>query len=302
MRAAKELATTPLYAGIADRLGPTLFVTALAHGVVILGVTFSSSILPESESLRSINVTVLVDEADYERNAEPEELLADRSQVGAGQGAEGTRPTRALTADHPVSRIGRPEGADLEDGTPRDAALAPDQLVTSGASDERVAAAPDTTQTPAVERAQAATLFERTAQPSLAAEIDLDTVLPKSVDSSAIAIPSTSESVVAAYLVGWRQRVERIGTANFPERLLTGEHKDGPTLEVAIGPQGNLVEIVVRKSSGDRTIDQAALRILRLAAPFEPLPANITAEFETLRFAYEWKFDAGEPPLAVEVQ
>jgi protein TonB len=279
-----------------------LFVTALAHGVVILGVTFSSSILPDGGNLGSINVTVLIDGVEYERNAEPEELLADRAQRGAGQGTEGTRPTRALTADHPVSRLGRPDGADLADGTPRDLARAPDQLVTSGASDERVAAAPDTTETPAVERLQAATLFERTAPPSLAAELDLDTVLPKSVDSSAVAIPSTSESVVAAYLVGWRQRVERIGTANFPERLLTGDHKNGPTLEVAIGPQGNLVEIVVRKSSGDRTIDQAALRILRLAAPFEPLPPSITAEFETLRFAYEWKFDAGEPPLTVDVQ
>ena len=294
------MATTPLHAGIADRLGPTLFVAALAHGVVILGVTFSSSILPESENLRSINVTVLVDQIEYERNAEPEELLADRAERGAGQGAEGTRPTRALTADHPVSRLGRPDGADLEDGTPRDAALSPDQLVTSGTSDTQVAALPDTTQTPAAEREHAATLLERTAPSSLAAEIDLDTVLPKSVDSSAIAIPSTSESAVAAYLVGWRQRVERIGTANFPERLLTGEHKSGPTLEVAIGPQGNLVEIVVRKSSGDRTIDQAALRILRLAAPFEPLPASLTAEFETLRFAYEWQFDSGERPRAVE--
>jgi protein TonB len=277
-------------------------VAALAHGIVILGVTFSSTFLPDNESLRSINVTVLVENVDYERNAEPEELLAERSARGAGQGAEGTRPTRALTADHPVSRLGRPDGADLADGTPRDLATSPDQLVTSGASDERVAAAPDTTQTPSAELQQAATLLERTAQPSLAAEVDLDAVLPKNVDSSAVAIPSTSESAVAAYLVGWRQRVERIGTANFPERLLTGEHKNGPTLEVAIGPQGNLVEIVVRKSSGDRAIDQAALRILRLAAPFEPLPPSLTAEFETLRFAYEWKFDAGEPRPTVETQ
>jgi protein TonB len=280
-----------------------LFVAALAHGVVILGVTFSTSLLPESDSPRALNVTVLLDDVDFERNAAPEELLADRAQRGAGQGPEGVRPTRAPTTDHPVSRLGDPNGADLEDGTPRDRALAPDQLVTTGSSSERVATSPDTTQTPAATRAQAATLIEQTAPPSLAAEVDLDTVLPKSVDSSAVAIPSTSESAVAAYLVGWRQRVERIGTANFPERLLTGGQRLGrPTLEVAIGPQGNLVDIVVRKSSGDRTLDQAALRILRLAAPFEPLPPSLTAEFETLRFAYEWNFEAGEPPPAIEPQ
>ena len=278
-----------------------MFVAALAHGVAILGITFSTSLFPDSESLRAINVTVLVEDADFERNAAPEELLADRAQRGAGQAAEGARPTRALTADHPVSRLGQPNAADLEDGTPRDLARSPEELLTSGNSDEQVASAPDI-ETPSATLEQAATLIEQTARPSLAAEIDLDTVLPKSVDSSAIAIPSTSESAVATYLVGWRQRVERVGTANFPERLLAGAHEGRPTLEVAIGPEGNLVDIVVRKSSGDRTLDQAALRILRLAAPFEPLPPSLTAEFETLRFAYEWNFDAGEPPPAVAAE
>ena len=296
------MATTPIPAGILDRLGPTLFVAALAHGVVILGVTFSSSILPESDSLRSINVTVLVDDVDYERNPSPEELLADRAQRGAGQAAEGTRATRALTANHPVSRLGLPEATDLEERTAREVARAPEQLVTTGSSTERLAAASATTETPAATPEHAATLIEQIAVPSLAAEIDLDTVLPKSLDSSAVAIPSTSESAVATYLVGWRQRVERIGTANFPEWLLAREHAGRPTLEVAIGPQGNLVDIVVRKSSGDRTIDQAALRILRLAAPFAPLPPSLTAEFETLRFAYEWNFVSGATPTSVESQ
>lgn len=296
------MATTPVPAGILDRLGPTLFVAALAHGVVILGVTFSTSIFRENESLRSINVTVLVDDVDYERNTTPEELLADRAQLGAGQAVEGTRATRALKANHPVSRLGLPEATDLEERTARDVARAPEQLVTTGTSTERLAAASTTIETPAATPEHAATLIEQTAAPSLAAEIDLDTVLPKSVDSSAVAIPSTSESAVATYLVGWRQRVERVGTANFPEWLLAGEHKGRPTLEVAIGPQGNLVDIVVRKSSGDRTIDQAALRILRLAAPFEPLPPSLTAEFETLRFAYEWNFVSGETPASVESQ
>jgi protein TonB len=62
---------------------------------------------------------------------------------------------------------------------------------------------------------------------------------------------------------------------------------------VAIGPDGNLEDIVVRRSSGDTTLDQAALQILRMAAPFEPLPPSILAEYTVLRFAYEWDFNAG---------
>jgi protein TonB len=293
------LASAPLQAGIADRIGSTLFVAALAHGVVILGITFATDPLPSSKDLPVLNVTVLVDSADFERNTEPEDLLAERAQRGAGAALEGARPTRVLTADHPVSQLGEPGGTDLDDGTLRDRARAPEQLVTRSPAEEQVATVPDTTQTPATVPRQAATLIEQVAPRSLAAELDLQTVLPKSADPAAAAIPSTSESAVATYLVGWRQRVERIGTANFPERLLAVGRRHGrPTLEVAIGPQGDLVEIVVRKSSGDSSLDQAALKILRMAAPFEPLPSGITDEFRTLRFAYEWDFDAGEPPRA----
>ncbi len=46
----------------------------------------------------------------------------------------------------------------------------------------------------------------------------------------------------------------------------------------------------MRRSSGDKALDQAALKILRLAAPFEPLPANVRKDYDVLRFAYEWDF------------
>ena len=87
-----------------------------------------------------------------------------------------------------------------------------------------------------------------------------------------IATPSTRQSGLAEYLDGWRRRVERIGTANYPTQLLGDIDAGRPTLEVVIAADGRLDDIVVRRSSGDKALDQAALRILRLAAPFAPLP------------------------------
>ena len=57
-----------------------------------------------------------------------------------------------------------------------------------------------------------------------------------------------------------------------------------------IGADGRLDDIVVRSSSGDNALDQAALKILRLAAPFAPLPEEIRKDYDVLRFAYEWDF------------
>jgi protein TonB len=62
---------------------------------------------------------------------------------------------------------------------------------------------------------------------------------------------------------------------------------------VVIAADGRLDDIVVRRSSGDKALDQAALKILRLAAPFAPLPDNIREDYDVLRFAYEWDFSAG---------
>ena len=64
-------------------------------------------------------------------------------------------------------------------------------------------------------------------------------------------------------------------------------------LEVAIGGDGSLGEVIVVRSSGRKEIDQAALSILRLASPFDPFPADMRKKYDVLRFAYEWQFLGG---------
>ena len=105
-------------------------------------------------------------------------------------------------------------------------------------------------------------------------ELGLRAELPDGSDDARtlIATPSTRQSGLAEYLDGWRRRVERIGTANYPTELSGNMDAGRPTLEVVIGADGRLDDIVVRSSSGDKALDQAALKILRLAAPFAPLP------------------------------
>lgn len=273
-------------------MSSTLFVAALAHGIVILGITFTTSPLPETDALAPINVTLLLDTDKSEKPVDTD-LLAQRNQTGAGRLERSDRPTRALAAEQPVSQAGDPLGADLLDGTPREQAPTPEELASSGESVDAVS--PATTEQPAATQTKAANLLHDIAPPTLATEVDLKTVSTGNDSDAKIASPSTSEAVVAAYLVGWRQRVERIGTANFPEGLLArGAQLGRPTLEVAIGPEGDIEEIVVRKSSGDSTLDQAALKILRMAAPFEPLPPGITSKYKVLRFAYEWDFTLGD--------
>ena len=65
-------------------------------------------------------------------------------------------------------------------------------------------------------------------------------------------------------------------------------------MEVALASDGHLAEARVRRSSGHAELDQAAIEVLRLAAPFDPFPRELAARHDVLRFAYEWHFEGGQ--------
>ena len=119
-------------------------------------------------------------------------------------------------------------------------------------------------------------------------QLDRLATLPEARREGSLASPATRASVLAAYLDAWRRRVERVGTANFPAEARSAPAN--PTLEVTLGPDGALEAVVVRRSSGHRALDQAAVDILHLAVPFDPLPPAVRAAYGGLRFAYEWDF------------
>lgn len=284
-----------------ERLSTTLFVAVLAHGILILGVTFSAEFIRDSAELPVLKVTLLVDDDAHPSRPDDAEWLAQRSAAAAGQADDGPRPTTALASNQPRTQLGDPSGADLTDGTPRDPRPSAEQLVTRATAAEQLQAVIEPADTPAEVPMRAAALLSNPMLRSQAAELDLTTRLPDSHDPAANPSPAARASVLAEYLDSWRRHVERVGTANFPHLPARGSELGRPTLEVVIGAAGALEEIVVRHSSGDGALDQAALHILRMAAPFKPLPAEIRADYDVLRFAYEWDFDGGRGSAAPAV-
>ena len=104
--------------------------------------------------------------------------------------------------------------------------------------------------------------------------------------------PDTRAATLAPYLDAWRRKVERIGTLNYPTAARSVSQAS-PVLEVGITASGSLDKAVVRRSSGNPQLDQAALAILKLASPFDPFPPELAAQYRVLRFAYEWQFVGG---------
>jgi protein TonB len=103
----------------------------------------------------------------------------------------------------------------------------------------------------------------------------------------------TRESDVAVYLDSWRRKIERVGTVNFPDVARREKLSGTPVIEVTIGADGRLVQSVLRRSSGHAELDEAAMRILKLAAPYDRFPRALGAAHDQIRIAYEWQFLGG---------
>ena len=92
-------------------------------------------------------------------------------------------------------------------------------------------------------------------------------------------LADTRESAIATYLDGWKRRIERVGTINFPNEARRRQLSGNPVVEVAIRANGTLETVIVRRTSGHAELDNAAVGIVRLAAPFEPFPSALRERY-----------------------
>ena len=94
----------------------------------------------------------------------------------------------------------------------------------------------------------------------------------------------------AAYLEAWRSKIERIGNLNYPEEAKRQNLSGSLILDVAINADGSVHRIELRRSSGYKLLDDAAIRIVRLAAPFAPLSAEMRKDTDILHITRTWQF------------
>jgi protein TonB len=282
-----------------DRLPAMLFLAALVHGILIIGVTFNAALSDEFAAAISLEVTIVADPDQRIDRPDRAEYLAQASQQGGGNTTEQVRPSAPLQSTAPVDNIGTEEGENAIESASHDRSA--DQLLATRMDQER-----KITDDPRTEP-------QPDDSTAVALESGLETTLPLPQEERAtlmihdddprqlIISADTRESTVAAYLDTWKRRIEAVGVEYFPELGPLEGLIGSPTLEVSIDSSGQLAEVIIRKSSGSRVLDQAALDILRRASPFEPFPPEIRAEYDRLRFAYKWLFSENLVPVTASV-
>ena len=104
----------------------------------------------------------------------------------------------------------------------------------------------------------------------------------------------TQEYRYAQYIEDWRIKVERIGNLNYPEQARRQQVYGSLKVSVSIHADGSLEGVEINRSSGHRILDAAAVHIVKLAAPYAPLPPDIAKDVDILTIVRTWTFTSSD--------
>ena len=102
----------------------------------------------------------------------------------------------------------------------------------------------------------------------------------------------------ARYIEDWRAKVERVGELNYPQAARDQKLYGTLVVTVSIKSDGSLDRVEINRPSGQRILDAAALRIVQLAAPFAPFPADIAKDTDVISITRTWIFTRSDQFVA----
>jgi periplasmic protein TonB len=284
------VSTTATVPTAPDPISATLLFSLLLHGVLLLGITFHFA--KAAPSLPTLDVT-LVNVANQEA-PDKADFLAQANNRGGGQSDRAARPSEMFSGALPRPDPGT-AAQSVEASTPTPQEATPTRMVTTtGATDLSVTSDTAHPQVdPENQAPTAADLRDQQAIAQLAAEVREKKAAYAKRPKVKYLTASTKEYAFAAYMRGWSDRVERIGNLNYPEEARRRGLHGNVLLTVVLNLDGSIKSIEVIQSSGEKLLDAAAERIVRLAAPFPPAPQS-SERVDELNITRTWEFQPND--------
>lgn len=273
-----------------DRLALMLFLAAVVHGLVILGVGISSGISKHLKTPPLIEITLAT--LPSEKIPERHDFLAQANQQGGGESERRERPQEPS----PVLTPNQSDGQQAVQASPRPSpAPQPEQqrVITARRAPQQ---APARTQddTPPQHRTSALDLINSREQIAASANFSGATSASSRRPTKHFISASTKAHAAASYMRQWIQKVERVGNLNYPDQARRRRLSGRLILQVTLRPDGSVAAIDVVSPSPHAVLDQAAQRIVRLAGPFAPVPAEAREGKDQLVITRTWEFLDGQ--------
>ncbi|MCQ4294333.1 energy transducer TonB [Pseudomonas stutzeri] len=275
----------------ADRLGFTLFLATALHLALILGLGFTLS------EPKQISKTLEITLSTFKSEEKPKEadFLAQDNQQGSGTLEHKASPKTTELApfqDTEVRKVTPPAAP------PRSTRQEPAKTVVTTRSPQpdkadvkqQTQPQPEPQPAPAFDSAQLSAEIA-SLEAELAQEVERYAKRPRVSRQNSAA---TMRDISAWYRDEWRKKVERIGNLNYPDEARRQQIYGSLRMLVTINRDGTVQELRVIESSGQPVLDEAALRIVRLAAPFAPFSGELAQKFDQVEIIRTWRFERGD--------
>jgi len=278
-----------------DRLGLTVFFAVVMHSLIILGISFTGEDKPKvPEKLPGLEVTLVQSRTDNE--IVDADFLAQENQQGNGQDEKAERassPVEPLVATGQVGEVTQlitqifvPESSEKKDK----------ELLTVDKSTDKMKSDQDSkeldTKKDIGQTAQLLTISKEIAKQS--AEINqLKAKYKKHKNFLNVLGANAKKAQTAEYEEMFRKEVERIGTLNFPDQARRQNMAGNVRVLARINKDGTLYEVKVTKYSGKKTLDDAAVRFVKMAK-FPPIPDSVVGSHDGITIVRTFQFIPGD--------
>ena len=273
-----------------DRFSVSLLLALGIHAAVLLGISFTLEINPLRTAVETLDVVLV--QWRSETPPEDPEFLAQAAQTGGGEEGLADKPATEQRSDLPSPEAGDMPVTSVE-RLPAPAESARERALVENRDavevpDETRVEQPDPPLPSAAELMQQSMQLAQL-QPEVRRPNEWKSKLPRRKFISA----NTREYEFATYMHAWVAKVERVGNLNYPAALKERRISGDLLLTVGVKRDGSVDSIDIRRGSGIPELDQAAVRIVRLAAPYSPLPPEIAETVDVLHITRTWRFSHG---------
>ena len=313
-----------------DRFGLTFCLAVMAHGILVLGVTFAPEDIPPPR-YETMEIILVQQQSEPPEDAK---ILAQASLQGGGDLAEAESPSTPLPAPFPHEEPEIAAPPPIESQPPAESAADAPEIIAETEPEPAEVAEQIAVETIDAEERLAEKIDVKDEKAKLAEEVAKQQIPDENVRDRQVpekpALPptpsatalmtnsfkiaslsaqirrklqakaerprrkfisaSTKEYKYASYMEAWRSKVERVGNLNYPEAARKNKLSGSLILDVALNDDGSINQITVRRSSGHKVLDDAAIRIVKLASPYSPFPDQIREETDILHITRTWQF------------
>ena len=274
-----------------ESLITAFFITVMIHSAIIFGISFTVPDPKKQQSSQTLDIVLV--RTHSEKAPEDPDFLAQADQIGGGNIKDKAKPTSKNPGEKPT------EGNSLENKpkvapTPVPKVVEKKSVLTTARASQKKAPKLIKKKKPVPEKSPdliadyVADLQRQIID--VEAELDEQNKMYAKRPKATYITASTRRTPDAMYLKAWTKKIERFGNLNYPEEARRQKLEGQLILTVALSPDGHIINVSIKRSSGHKILDNAARRIVELAAPFAAVPKEVLQGNNRLVITRTWQF------------